>query len=572
MTIHNNDIAAIFDQLADLLEIKGDNPFRVRAYRNAARVIANLSKNAIQLQKEGFDFTTLPAIGKDLADKIAVIIETGQLPLLKQIQKSLPSVLTELLKIEGLGPKRVLVLYKKLHVKSLDDLKKILDQHKILKLKGFGEKTEEKIRLGIEHVKTYAERIRLADAVPIVDDLIHYLKQSRYVQEAECAGSFRRRKETVGDLDFLVGSDQQEKVIDYFIHFPEIAEVNSKGTTRSAVRLKSGLQIDLRVVQLKSYGAALLYFTGSKSHNIALRRFALRKHYKINEYGIFKKNKALGGVSEEEIYHHLGMTYILPELRENRGEIELAKIHQLPQLIQLQQIRGDLHCHTKETDGNATLEEMAKEAKSLGYQYLAITDHTKHLAFTKGMDKKAVHRQIKLIDRLNEKLNGIQILKSAEVDILENGKLDLPDDVLKELDLTICSIHSKFNLPQKKQTERMIKAMENRYFNILGHPTGRLINQREPYPLDIDRIMLAAKERGCILEINAQPSRLDLNDIHCKAAKEMGIKFAISTDAHSTSQLHLMCFGIYQARRGWLEAKDVINTYRLEKLLSLLKR
>ena len=554
MVMSNRDIANVFIQLADLLEIKGENPFRIRAYRNAARVIAGLSKNVSELASEGFDFTTLPGVGKDLAQKIITISKTGKLPLLKEIEAAFPAVLTELLKIEGLGPKRVRLLYEKLGINNLKDLKKAIDQGKLTTLAGFGKKIEEKIRSGLEHVKTYSERMKLADAFFIVDHLTRYLKKSSSVKLVECAGSFRRRKETVGDLDFLVTANANKPVINHFVKYEGISEIISSGDTRSTVRLKSGLQIDLRVVNPKSYGAALLYFTGSKAHNIVLRKMAMQKKLKINEYGVFKGKKDIASETETEIYHLLGMEYIEPEMREDRGEIELAKKHKLPRLVTLKNIRGDLHCHSKFSDGSATIEEMVKEARSLGYEYIAITDHTQHLTIAHGMNKKELLAQMRMIDKLNARLKDIVILKSAEVDILEDGKLDLPDDVLQELDLTVCSIHSKFSLPQKKQTERIIRAMDNRYFNILGHATGRLINAREPYSLDLERVMEAAKDRGCIMEVNAQPSRLDLDDVHCIAAKEMHLKLAISSDAHSVSQLRNMCFGVYQARRGWLEA------------------
>lgn len=572
MAIHNIEIAAIFDQLADLLEIENENPFRVRAYRNAARVITGLSKNVADLIKEDVDLTELPGIGNDLAEKIKTIVKTGELPLLKETETHLPPILTELLKIEGLGPKRVQLLYKKLGIQSLSDLKKKIVSGKLRELRGFGEKTEKKILAGIEHAKAHSQRTKLADSMSIVENLLTYLKQSKYVKQVECAGSFRRKKETLGDLDIIVASDNNQKVIEHFIHFDEIATIISKGSTRAAARLHSGIQVDLRSVPPESYGAALVYFTGSKAHNIAIRKIAQKKKLKINEYGVFKGKKKIAGKSEEEIYRQIGLAYIEPEMREDKGELDLAKKNKLPHLITLKDIRGDLHCHTKTTDGNVSIQAMAEKAKALGYQYIAITDHSKHLAMTHGLNEKTLFEQIKLIDKLNANLKNIVILKSIEVDILENGSLDLPSKILKELDFTVCSIHSKFNLSFKKQTERIIRAMDNPYFHILAHPTGRLINQREPYEIDIERIMLSAKERNCILELNAQPERMDLDDTYCKLAKEIQLKIAISTDAHSKSQMDYMQFGIYEARRGWLEASDVVNTYELTKLRKLLKR
>lgn len=572
MTVHNIEIADKFNRVANLLEIEGANPFRIRAYRNAARVIGSYTKNIADLIAKGEDLRELPGIGQDLANKIATIVTTGELPLLKEIEARTPAVLNDLLKIQGLGPKRVQVLYKKLGIKGIHDLKNAITSGKLRKLHGFGEKTEQTILQGIQHLVEYSARIKLADAFPIADALLRYLKNIKGVTQAICAGSFRRRKETVGDLDMLVAAAGGKKIIDRFVTYNEIDNIVSQGETRSTVHLHSGIQVDLRVVPTASYGAALLYFTGSKEHNITLRRIAVRKKLKINEYGVFKGKKQIAGKTEEEIYRLLGLRYIEPEMREERGEIEAARKNQLPKLITLNDIRGDLHIHTNATDGDASLAAMVKAAEQLGYEYIAITDHSKHLTVAHGLDKKALFKQLKMIDKLNATLKKLVVLKSIEVDILENGSLDLPNDILKELDLTVCSVHSNFNLPQKKQTDRIIRAMDNPYFNILAHPTGRLINQRQAYQLDIERVMAAAKERGCILELNAQPNRLDLNDIHCKMAKECGVNIAISSDAHSTMQLDNMRFGIYQAQRGWLEKANVVNTLSLKQLITRLKR
>lgn len=572
MTVHNMEIAEKFNRIANLLEIEGANPFRVRAYRNAARIVGGFSKNIADLINKGEDLSNLPGIGKDLAEKIKTIVITGDLPLLKEIEARTPAILNELTRIEGLGPKRIQILYKRLKIESIHDLQVAIKKGRIRKLKGFGEKTEQKILQGMHHVDEYVKRFKLADALPIVTSLTNYLKQIEGIQCVECAGSFRRKKETIGDLDFLATADNGEKIIHQFIQFEEVAEVLSKGTTRSTVRLHSGIRVDLRVVPEKSYGAALLYFTGSKDHNIAVRKMAVKKKLKINEYGVFKGNRYKAGKTEQEVYQQVGLPYIEPELREERGEIEVAQKKKLPNLITLDDIHGDLHCHTTTTDGVNSLEEMATTAQHLGYEYLAITDHSKHLAMVKGLDTKTLIQQIKKIDKLNETLKNIVILKAIEVDILEDGSLDLDDDILKELDLTVCSIHSKFNLTAKKQTERIMRAMDNIYFTILGHPTGRLINRRQAYPVEIEQIMMAAKERNCFLELNAQPERLDLNDIHCKLAKEIGVRVAISTDSHSISQLYFMECGIFQARRGWLEKNDVINTRSLNELRALIKR
>lgn len=566
MTIHNSEIAALFNRLADLLEIADENPYRIRAYRNAAMMISSLSKNVADLVEAEADLTTLPGIGKDLAEKIKVIVLTGELPILKELEHTIPPVLCELLKIEGLGPKRVMALYKNLQIKTVADLKKSIATGELRKLKGFGPKTEAAILAGTTHVKEYSERVKLNDALPIVNNIIQYLKKCNEVRQIDCCGSVRRRKETIGDIDLLVSAKNTNKVVQHFIQFDEVATILSKGVTRGTVRLHSGIQVDLRVVAPQSYGAALIYFTGSKAHNIAIRKIALKRKLKINEYGVFKGKKPLSGKTENEVYQQIGLSFIEPEIRENNGEIELAQQHKLPHLVSLDAICGDLHCHTLATDGTASIEEMAQKAQELGYEYLAITDHSKHLAMVFGLNKKTLFQQIKLIDKLNACLKNFVILKSIEVDILENGKLDLPNTILKELDFTVGAIHSKFNLTKAQQTERIVRAMDNPYFNILAHPTGRLIHKRQPYEVNIEKIMLAAKERNCYLEVNAQPERMDLNEIYCKLAKELQVKVAISTDAHSISQLENMRYGVYQARRGFLEEKDVINTFKLADL------
>lgn len=572
MTIHNVEISKIFNKLADYLEIKGENPFRIRAYRNAALTIGTLPKNVTDMLAAGDDLTDLPGIGKDLAQKIKVIVKTGQLPLLKQIEKRMPAVLIELMQIEGLGPKRVYVLYKRLHLKTIQDLERAISKGKVTKLKGFGKKTESLIQAGIKGLGQQEKRVRLADAVIIARSLEVFLKRIPEVKAIEIAGSYRRHKDTIADLDIVVAARKAAPIINQFVKYDEVAAVMSKGSTRSSVRLHSGMHVDLRVVPQESYGAALLYFTGSKNHNITLRKMAVKKKLKLNEYGVFKGKKLIAGKTEAEIYELFNLPYIEPELREDRGEFAIASNNQLPKLITLKDIRGDLHCHTKATDGTASLEAMVKAAEARGYEYIAITEHSKHLSVASGFHKKDLLAQIKLIDRLNETLKNIVVLKSIEVDILENGTLDLPDDVLKLLDLTVCAVHYKFNLPRKQQTERILRAMDNPYFNILAHPTGRLINRRAAYEVDLERIMHAAKERGCLIELNAQPERADLSDIDCKMAKDLGVKLAISTDAHSIQQLDYMQYGVYQARRGWLEAGDVINTRTLPELRKLLKR
>lgn len=573
MPIHNNDIVNMFNQTADLLEIKGENQFRIRAYRNAAQTIQSLTRSAAELIAEGEDLSGYPGIGKDLAGKIKQMVETGHFLLLEELKTEIPAELTELMAVVGLGAKRIARLYRELRITGLDTLEKALDSGELSGLEGFGQKTEENIRREVQRMKkNRAKRLRLNIAEEIAVPLCAYLKQAKGVKKIDIAGSFRRRKETIGDLDILATCHRNSDIMEHFTRYEDVEKVLSKGTTRSSVLLRSNLQVDVRVVPQVSYGAAMIYFTGSKEHNIALRKIGIQKKYKLNEYGVFKGHQRVAGKTEAEVYQTLNLPYIEPELRENRGELEAAQQNKLPKLITLEDIRGDLHVHSKYTDGRNTIEEMAQAARDIGYEYIAITDHSQHVTVAGGLKPDQLRKQMREIDKLNEKLDGIVLLKGAEVDILENGKLDLPDDVLKDLDLRVCSIHYQFNLPRDKQTARVLRAMENPYFNILGHPTGRLINERSPYDIDLEKIIKAAKDNGCLLELNAHPDRLDLTDTYCKTAKESGVKVVISTDSHHTGHLKFMPFGIGQARRGWLEAKDAANTKTLKQLKKLLKR
>jgi len=572
LPVHNSEISEIFNDMADLLEIQGSNTFRVRAYRNAARTIENLSRSAVDMVNQDEDLTELKGIGKDLAKKIKEIVETGELSMLEDLKKEIPFELSDFMDIPGIGPKRVHAIYEELGVKSLDELKKAAEKHRIQEIGGFGEKTEKIILEGLKKADKTEKRLKLSIADEIATPLLEYLRKAEGVKEVIVAGSYRRRKETVGDLDILVSHKKNSDMMEHFIKYEDVRKVISSGKTRSSVLLRSGLQVDLRSVAEVSCGAALHYFTGSKAHNIAIRKIGQSKGLKINEYGIFKGKKRIAGKTEEEVFRSVGLPYIQPELRENRGEIEAAKNKKLPSLVKLKDIRGDLHSHTNRTDGNFSLEEMAKGAKERGYEYLAITDHSKHVTVAGGMDSKELSEQIREIDKLNDKIDGITILKSIELDILEDGTLDLPNDILKELDFVYCSVHYKFNLSREKQTERIIRAMDNPYFNILAHPTGRLIGKRDPYEVDMEQLMKAAKERGCFMEINSNPERLDLSDIHTKMAKDMRIKISISTDAHNITDFDYIRFGICQGRRGWLEKQDVLNTRGLDELKKLINR
>lgn len=575
MPIHNSDVAGIFDKVADFLDIKGENPFRIRAYRNASRTIGSLSKSVAGMVAQGEDMTRLPGVGADLASKIKEIVETGKLKMLEDLMRELPPGLDEMMKIPGLGPKRIKLLYSTHNIRSVDDLRRAAEEQKLRHIPGFGAKTEANIleQLGrLAETKKAGERTKINVAEQIVEPLVAYLKKAKGVKEAVVAGSYRRRLETVGDLDILTTCSAACPVMDRFVEYEDVDKVLAHGDTKSSIVLRTGLQVDVRVVPEESYGAALLYFTGSKAHNIAVRTIAVKKKLKINEYGIFRGEKKLAGRTEEEVYRRVGLPYIEPELREDRGEIEAAQKGRLPHLVTLKDIRGDLHAHSTSTDGRYSIPDLAAAAARLGYEYIAITDHSQRVTVAHGLDAKRLLRQVKEIDRLNAKLKGILVLKAVEVDILEDGRLDLPDDVLKELDVVVGSVHYKFNLPREKQTERIVRAMDNPHFMILSHPTGRLINERRPYEVDLERVMAAAQARGVAVELNAHPDRLDLDDVHCKTAKEMGIKVAIGTDAHHIDDLHYMRFGIGQARRGWLEPGDVLNTRTWKDLRPLLRR
>lgn len=572
MPVHNADIAATFEEIADLLEIEGANAFRIRAYRNAARTLSELSQDARVLLDKGDDLKRLPGIGDDLAAKIVEIVTTGSCSLLQRLHKELPPAITELLHIPGLGPKRVKALYHDLDVQTVEQLYRAARDGRIRALPGFGEKTELNILQAIEAHVSRERRFKLATAAQYADALRAFLQAIPGVAQVTVAGSFRRMRETVGDIDILVTAAEPYPVIQHFTTYDEVAEVLSAGSTRGSVVLKCGLQVDLRVVADTSYGAALHYFTGSKAHNIAIRRIAQKLGLKVNEYGVFRDSLRIAGETEESVYRAIGLPYIEPELREERGEIEAARAGRLPHLVELADLRGDLHVHTKATDGHDSLRDMVRAAQALGFEYIAITEHSRRLTVAHGLDPLRLLRQCDEIDQLNKELRGITVLKGIEVDILEDGSLDLPDDVLARLDLVVGAVHSKFDLSRAKQTERILRAMEHPHFTLLAHPTGRLIEQRAPYDVDMLRIIRQAKNRGCFLELNAHPERLDLLDTYCQMAKDEGVLVCINSDAHSSFDFANLRFGIGQARRGWLEKRDVLNSRPLADLLVLTKR
>ncbi|MGD9879722.1 MAG: DNA polymerase/3'-5' exonuclease PolX [Reyranella sp.] len=559
----------MFDQTADLLELRGENPFRVRAYRRAARTVDGLSQSVPTMLEQGFDLAELPGIGKDLAGKIADIVTTGHFRLLDTLKTKVPGQVGDMAALPGLGPKRLKLIYDKLKVRTLDDLRRAAGQGRLAELPGFGPATVGKLLEALDKPAT-ARRFKLSLAEAEADSLLTYLQEQG--THVIVAGSFRRRRDTVGDLDVLASGRNGARMADKFLRYENVAKVLVHGSARAAVVLRSGLQVDLRVVPPESYGSALLYFTGSKAHNIALRSLALRRGWKLNEYGLFAGTRRIAGTTEEEIYERLGLAFIPPELREDRGEIAIARTGKLPRLVALSDIRGDLHVHSSWTDGTADIETMARAASALGHEYIALTDHSRRIAMVHGLNSARLAQQAAQIDRLNDKLGGITILKGIEVDILKDGSLDLPDKTLAKLDIVVASVHSSFDLSRQAQTDRMIRAMRNRNVSILGHPTGRLIGEREPCDLDMDRILAAAGELGCHVELNAEPDRLDINDSQAHAAREAGVKVAISTDAHSINALKCMRFGIDQARRGWLGPADVINTRPLDELRRLLER
>ncbi len=572
MPIHNNDIAVVFEEIADLLEIDQANPFRIRAYRNAARTVQGLGEEIGDLLRKGYNLDQLPGIGEALAEKIAEIVRTGKCQALEKLRKESGKGLVDLLHIPGLGPKRVAILYHELDVQTPQQLLRAIKDGRLRHLRGFGEKTEQNILDMLQVHARQERRFKRAVAAQYAQSLVTYLRESEEIEDIVIAGSYRRCKETVGDLDILVTTNRPKPVVARFTRYDEVQDVLSEGSTRSTVILQGGLQVDLRVVKPESFGAALHYFTGSKQHNIAIRRRGQQRDLKINEYGVFQGESAIAGQTEESVYQAVGLPYIPPELRENSGEIEAAEAGRLPVLVELEDLAGDLHAHTKATDGHNTLEEMALAAKQIGLSYIAITEHSKRLTVAHGLDEERLLQQLDEIDRLNERLNGITVLKGIEVDILEDGSLDLPDTILAKLDLVIGAVHSKFHLSRAQQTTRILKAMDHVYFTLLAHPTGRLLEEREPYDVDMARIIHQASERGCYLELNAHPERLDLLDTHCRMAKEAGVLVSINSDAHSTVDLANLKYGIGQARRGWLEKGDVLNTRPLKELRRLLKK
>src|SRR2546425_330681 len=570
--MQNAEIARLLSDVADLLEISAGNPFKVRAYRNAARTVADHPDPIAELVSGGdFDITELPGIGGGIAKEITALVATGTLPQRQQLVATLPSGLLELLRIPGLGPKRVKLFHEQLKVNSVADLKDALEKGKIAKLPGFGPKLLEKIREGVSDTAAAAQqRMVLHEAEQYARAIVEYLKAGVGIDEIDVAGSFRRRKETIGDLDIVVSCRNPSAIIERFGKFGEVTHVASQGDTRSTVRLSSGLQVDLRVVEPAAFGAAMQYFTGSQAHNIELRKVAQAKQLKLNEYGVFRGSKCISGRTEEEVYGSLGLDWIPPEMRENRGEIALAKEHKLPKLVTLEEIRGDLQMHTDASDGKATLAEMIDAARAFGHAYIAITDHSPRTSMA-GQSPAEIRAQWKEIDRLNKGMRGLRVLKSVEMDILESGKLDLPDDLLAEADYVVATIHYGLKQSERQLTDRLLGAIENRWVDAIGHPTGRILPNRPSYALDFDVVAKAAANARCLMEINGS-ERLDLPDTLAAAAKAHGVRFVLSTDAHNTRELGFMRFAVAVARRAWLTAHDILNTRPLPDFLKGLRR
>lgn len=570
--IENAEVARIFRELADLLEIQGANPFRVRAYRNAARTVEELPEPVDALVSDSPErLTALPGIGEDLAGKIVELVRTGGLRALEEAGRDLPKGLVDLKRVRGLGPKRARALYHSLRITNLEQLERAARAGRIRELRGFGPKTETRILQELEaRAATGAEeRVTRATAAQYGKALLRYLRAVPGVRRAEIAGSFRRCRETVADLDILVDGEPSP-LADRLISYPEVGEVLARGPTRSSVRLRSGLQVDLRVLPSESYGAGLHYLTGSKAHNIAVRRLGQQRGLKISEYGVVRGKRQIGGRTEEEVFGAVGLPWIPPELREDRGEIDAAREGRLPRLVELADLRGDLQMHTTDSDGRDDLPAMVEAAEALGYEYVAITDHSPAVRVAGGLDRAGFGRQMKQIDRVNAGLKTLTVLKGAEVDIRTDGSLDLDDETLQALDIVVVSVHSKFDLPEREQTERILTALTHPAVDVLGHPTGRVLGRRPAMRLDLERVLRAAVDHGVLLEINAQPERLDLDDLAGRAAIDQGATLVVSTDAHAVAELRFMRWGVDQARRGWATARHVANTLPLDRLLRLL--
>ncbi len=571
--MENHHIADIFDEIADVLELKDESVFRIRSYRRGARVIRDLPEDVKVLSESG-GLLEVPGIGKSLAEKIEEVLATGTSKFYEKIKKAPEYCLLPLLGIPGIGPKHAIQFYRVLGVESIDDLEKAARGGRLHELDRMGEKLEEKILKGIDQYRRSKGRFRLAEGLLHADAVVEELRKLKSVTRIEVAGSCRRMKETIGDIDILVISRSPEKIMDAFTTMKSVADVIARGDTRSSVMIQAGIQVDLRILRRENYGAALHYFTGSKDHNVIIRDRGKRMGRRVSEYGVFNVETAerLGGATEKEVFAAVDLPFIPPEIRENSGEFEAADEGRLPSLVEMKDIRGDLHMHTTATDGRNTAEEMALAAKERGYKYIAITDHSRAVRVAGGLDDDELAAYIKVVRKVNRDVKGIEVLAGVEVDILKDGSLDLSDRVLKQCDVVIAAVHSGFNMPEAGMTARILAAFENENVNILAHPTGRIIGEREPYEVDIEAVIAGARKAGIALELNAFPDRLDLKDIHCRAARDAGAKISIDTDSHAAVHLGNMRYGVGTARRGWCEAGDILNTMSLAKLRKFLTR
>jgi DNA polymerase (family 10) len=584
--MENLDVARALTLLADLLEIQGANPFRIRAYRNAVNTVNGLSRPLHAMVEEGEDLTELPGIGENVAAHIRELLATGSIDRLREVEAEIPRSLVDLMQLEGVGPKKAKKLFDQLDVESIDDLEKEIESDAVEELAGFGKKSVEKIRRAIERHRMHTGRFRLDEVEKLIAGLLEHMESAPGLERLEVAGSFRRRKETIGDVDLLVQCEGDgTPVVEHFTAFEGATRAEAAGPTKGSIVLGSGLQVDLRVVPARSFGAALVYFTGSKDHNVNIRTRAVREGLRVNEWGVFRTpegvdpeelgkedGERLAGGSEEDVYAALGMAWVPPVLRENRGEVEAALAGELPELVTLEDIRGDLQMHSTWSDGKASIEEMARACAERGYEYLAITDHSQAMAMVQGLTPERAREQWGELDDVRERVPEIEILRSAEVDILKDGELDLPDEILEALDLVVVSVHSLMDQDKKTMTERVLRAMAHPAVDILAHPTGRQLGRREPFELDVEAVLEAAAELSVAVELNANPRRLDLSDVHVHRAKELGVPVVISTDAHSPPGLDDMRFGVDQARRGWLGAADVLNTKSAKALRKWLAR
>jgi len=562
----NREVADLFSKMADILEFKGENPFKIRAYRKASRILGDLTQDIEEIAEEG-NLQDIPGIGEGMSEKIAEYLKAGKVSKFEELRKGISDELIAIMNIPGMGPKTLSMLHKEKGISNFSQLERALENRSLIGLPGIGERKVENLQRGIQLLRQSEGRMNLGIAFPVAKRIVDSLREKVRSSKIEWAGSLRRMRENIGDIDLLATGPDMEVILQAFTHLPEVKEILASGETKASVIVEGGIQIDLRVVEEGSYGAALQYFTGSKGHNIHLRGIAKAKGFKINEYGIYKGEKKIGGKEEKDIYQVLGMKWMEPELREDRGEIEASQENRLPRLAQESEIKGDLHVHSKWSDGTSSIEEVARAAQKRGYHYVAICDHSKSLKIAHGLDESRLMKQIDEIDRLNDRLKNLRILKGTEVDIQMDGQLDFPDRVLEKLDWVVAGIHSGFKQERQKMTHRILRALENPYVHILAHPSGRILGERDPYAVELEEVIEAAQRYGKALEINAYFERLDLDDLHCRKAKESGVRLAIGTDAHHIDQMWMISLGIAVAKRGWLESPDLLNTLSLRSLL-----